>query len=264
LIRLIGLLKAQGIELGRYKIHLATTGTTSPLDAYLQRTFKEWQEEQHAKNFECETVIGLIHRGGDLWLFAGVYRILSVEGAKSEFRYRTELLPGQDDLVGRIVVRFKREFRNSYIWGDKYGSQLEIAKLLELPFAIENFKGYNKVRLSHKDLKLIVNNSEESWRSALSSVSGIYLIMDKETGKAYVGSAYAEGGIWQRWRRYADTGHGDDVKLINLLEAKGVSYAEHFQYAILEIADPLDTDKQVLERESHWKKVLMTHDFGYN
>jgi hypothetical protein len=35
---------------GRYKIHLATTGSTSPMEAYWQGTFKKWREEQNAKN----------------------------------------------------------------------------------------------------------------------------------------------------------------------------------------------------------------------
>lgn len=111
---------------------------------------------------------------------------------------------------------------------------------------------------------MIVHRSEASWRSALSSVGGVYLIMDKKTGKAYVGSAYGEDGIWQRWCCYADTGHGWNAELIELLEAKGISYAEHFQYAILEIADPLDSKEQVCEREDHWKDVLLSRNFGYN
>ena len=263
MIRLIDILKTQGISLGRYKIHLATAGKTSPLEAYWQGTFKEWQEEQNAKNFECETVIGLIHRGGDRWLFGGVYHIIGVEGVKPRFRYKTELLAGQDDLVGRIVVRYKRDFRSSYIWGDKYGSQLEVAEILESPFAIEEFEGYNKVRLSHSQLKVIVRRCEPSWQSALSSISGVYLIMDTETGKTYVGSAYGKGGIWQRWRCYADNGHGNNAELMALPDTKGAAYAEYFQYCILEIADPLATKDQVWERENHWKDVLMSRKFGY-
>jgi hypothetical protein len=262
MIRLIDILKAQGIALGRYKVHLATPGNTSPLEAYLEGTFKDWQEEQNGKNFECDTVIGLIHRGGDRWLFAGVYRILGNEVAKSGFKYKTELLPGQEDLIGRIVVKYKRVFRHPYIWGDKYGSQLEVVKLLELPFAVQDFEGFNKVRISHKILKQIIRN--ESWQAALSSVKCVYLIVDRKTGKAYVGSAYGKGGIWERWCCYGDTDHGHNVKLINLLEVEGPTYAENFQYAILEIADPLDTDKQVLERETHWKEVLMSREHGYN
>jgi hypothetical protein len=206
----------------------------------------------------------LIRRGEDQWLFAGVYRILGVESTNSKFRYKTELLLGKDDLAGRIIVRYKRPFRQSYIWGDKYGSELVIAKLQELPFVIQDFKGFNKVRILHDTLKLIVQ--VESWRSALSSVGGVYLVMDRKTGKGYVGSAYGVGGIWQRWCSYAETGHGGNVDLINLIEVEGSAYAKHFQYAILEIADLLDTREQVLERETHWKDVLMSRksEFGYN
>lgn len=264
MIRLIDILNLKGIALGRYKIHLATPGRTSPLEAYWQGTFKDWQEEQNGRNFECETVIGLIHRGGDRWLFGGVYRILGVGGAKPRFRYNTELLAGQDDLVGRIVVRYKREFRSSYIWGDKYGSQLEIAEILESPLAIEEFDGYNKVRLSHSQLNVIVRRCEPTWQSALSSISGVYLIIDTETGKTYVGSAYGKGGIWQRWHCYADNGHGNNIELTALLQAKGAAYADYFQYSILEIADPLATKDQVCDRENHWKDVLLSRKFGYN
>lgn len=265
MIRLIDILKTQGISLGRYKIHLATTGKTSPLEAYLGGTFKEWQEEQNNKNFECETVIGLIHRGDDRWLFGGVYRILGVEpGAKVPFLYKTELLPGQDDLVGRVVVKFKREFRASYIWGEKYGQQLEVAEILDSPLSIEEFKGYNKVRLKHAELRMIVQKREPSWSSALSNVGGVYLIMDASTGKAYVGSASGIGGIWQRWCSYAEAGHGGNAELIALLHEKGSGYAENFQYSVLEIADLLDTKDQVLKREGHWKHVLMSRKFGYN
>lgn len=166
--RLIDILKGQGVALGHYKIHLATAGNTSPLEAYWQGSFKEWQEGQNAKNFECETVIGLIHRGGDRWLFGGVYRVLGVrEGVTTPFQYETELLPGQDDLIGRVIVRYKREFRAAYIWGEKYGNQLEVAEILDSPLSIAEFEGYNKVRLRHSELRVIVQRREPSWSSDL-------------------------------------------------------------------------------------------------
>lgn len=57
----------------------------------------------------------------------------------------------------------------------------------------------------------------------LSSVAGIYTILDRETGKLYVGKANAyggigKGGIWGRWESYAKTGHGGNKQLIELLE----------------------------------------------
>jgi len=264
MIRLIDILKVQGIELGSYKIHLATTGSTSPLEAYLQNKFKEWQEDQNGKNFQCEMNVALIYLSDDRWIFAGVYTVLGVTGEKPKCKYSTELLPGQGDLVGRIIVGYKRKFRNSYIWGEKYGSELKVTKLLELPYAIEEFKGYNKVQISHRKLQMIVQSCEESWRSSLSSVNGVYHILDNKTGKAYVGSAYGTDGIWGRWCLYSGNGLGKNKELHALLEEKGASYADNFQYAILEIADPSVTNEQLIHRENHWKKVLRTREFGYN
>ena len=68
---------------------------------------------------------------------------------------------------------------------------------------------------------MFVRRGEPSWQAALSSISGVYLILDTKTGKTYVGSAYGEGGIWQRWSCYAETGHGRNVELIALLQSKG-------------------------------------------
>jgi hypothetical protein len=97
MIRLIDILNVQGIQLGRYKIHLATptAGSESPLEAYWRGAFKEWQEEQKARNFQCETVIGLIHWGDDRWLFAGVFQILGVQAV-----VRTILLAASSSGIG--------------------------------------------------------------------------------------------------------------------------------------------------------------------
>jgi hypothetical protein len=194
----------------------------------------------------------LIHRGGDRWLFIGVYRILNVRhGLNTRFQYVTELMPGQDDLIGRVVVKFKKPFRNSYIKNQKYGNGLEVAELLDSALSIEEFGGYNKVWISQAELKLIVGKRDSSWWSALSSVGGVYLIVDASTGKAYIGSAFGIGGIWQRWCSYAETGHGGNFELIALLRKEGANYAEKFHYSVLEIADLLATKDQVLKRESH-------------
>ena len=266
MIKLVDLLQMQGISLGKYKIHLATGGP-SLWESYWQGRFKEWQEQQRGKNFECETVIGLIQLpdATDRWLFAGAYRVVGRhEGNSTRFHYVTELLSGQDDLIGRIVVKYKKPFRNSYIWGHTYGDQLGIAQVLDLPLSIGEFCGYNNVRLSHAKLRVIVQKREPSWWSALSNVGGVYLIMDTAAGKAYVGSAYGSGGIWQRWCVYADVCHGNNFELKALLREKGEQYADNFQYSVLEIADPQATLEQVLERECHWKNVLMSRQFGYN
>jgi excinuclease UvrABC nuclease subunit len=55
-----------------------------------------------------------------------------------------------------------------------------------------------------------------SWRTALSSVLGIYLITDTLDGRQYVGKADGAESIRQRWSVYAANGHGNNVELKNI------------------------------------------------
>src|SRR6266542_2603574 len=265
MISLIELLKIKNLPLDNFKIHLATGREYPPLDAFLEEKFKEWQEEQSNKNFECESVLSLINIERDLWLFAGIYIILGVgKGTRAPFRYNTQLLPNQDDLIGRVIVRYKREGRASYIWGHKYGKNLEVVEIKPTRISIGDFPGYNKVILSHRQLKIVASQQEPSWKSALSNIKGIYLISDKFSGKLYVGSATDEDGLWQRWESYAKTGHGGNAELKILLHDNGIEYVDNFQYTVLEIADFRSTDEFIIDRECHWKAVLLSRQFGHN
>lgn len=265
MISLVDILKINGIPLRNWKIHLATGSNPTPLEAYYQGRFKEWQEEQSKKNFQCEMVVGLIQLHAGQWLFGGVYRILGVgKGTKTPYLYRTELLLGQEELIGRVIVRYKRDFRASYIKGHRFGHLLEVAEIKPQRITIEPFPGYNRVVLSHARLCTIVQEHEALWKSALSSVKGVYLIADSRTGLLYVGSATGSDGIWQRWVGYADSGHGGNKELQALLGRKGEKYARSFHYSILEIADFHATDDEIKEREQHWKRVLLSRDQGLN
>lgn len=267
MILLVSILEAKGIHLNnhKHKIHLATGKNPSPLEAYLEGTFKEWQEDQKNKNFPCDMVVGLVHLGGDRWLFCGVYKILDVSKVKGKrFKYITEILPGQDDLVGRIVVKYKREFRAAYVWGYKLTNKLEIGEIFKSPYSIEVFPGYNNMVISHSKLNLIVSKQEASWKSALSNVNGVYLITDISNGRKYVGSALGEEGIWGRLCSYIYNGHGGNIDLKKLLIERGNEHVNNFQYAVLEIADKQATLEQIIKRENYWKEVLKSREFGYN
>jgi hypothetical protein len=77
----------------------------------------------------------------------------------------------------------------------------------------------------------------------------------------YVGSAYGEYMILGRWNSYVKSGHGDNVEL------KKISFEhikKNFEYSILDIFKSTIDDKTVIDRESWWKNVLKTRDFGYN
>ena len=47
--------------------------------------------------------------------------------------------------------------------------------------------------LSKQQLDTVVKQEVESWKAALGSVAGVYLIADRRTGKLYVGSATGNG-----------------------------------------------------------------------
>jgi hypothetical protein len=51
------------------------------------------------------------------------------------------------------------------------------------------------------------------WIEILKRTAGVYLLTCRKTKEQYVGSAYGEEGLWQRWMQYAITGHGSNISL---------------------------------------------------
>lgn len=268
MIGLVSLLSASGIvfDPADTKIHLACwNGVEEPIDVYYSGRWQEWQEGQNRRNFECSHVISLIDLGQSHWLFVGVY---SVHGCQpdprreSAVRYTTQLLPGQDELIARVVVYHKRS-RASYIWCAP-DVPLPIVEIRREKMTIGEFPGYNEVILSHAELQIITRQKIASWYGALANIKGVYLIVDTTTGKPYVGKASGSDGIWNRWCAYAENGHGGNVELKKLLKEQGPDHMRNLQYSILEIADTHASDEDILARESHWMNVLLTRTFGLN
>lgn len=127
------------------------------------------------------------------------------------------------------------------------------------------FPGYENVILSYFELFEMVNDpiSYESWHSALSSVYGIYLIVNTKNGQQYVGSASGENGILGRWTDYANNHTGGDKLLIELMEKETNAY-EHFQFTILRIIPKETRIDDVIEIESLYKRKLGSRVFGLN
>jgi len=250
------------------KIHLAVwNGFKNPVDVFLEGRFEEWQSWQSRKNFERKYIISLLQLpGADEWLFAGGY--ISKGNAyivkEKYYRYKTSELDEFKELAGRLVVTFSRSGRQSYLNAENWSGNMAVSEIKPEKMVVEEFSGYNKVKLSKKRLDIIVSQCIDSWKAALSNVSGVYLITDTKTGKLYVGSATGEGGIWQRWCQYAENGHGGNRDLIEVLSDKGKEYRDNFQYSVLEIADTHASVADVLVREAYWKDILCSREHGYN
>lgn len=252
------------------KVHLAVTNPSGddPMKEFFSGEFKKWQEIQTRKNFEKSYVLSLIQLSEkrNHWLFAGIYKTSGCntfeENNLLRYRYSTQQLEDKMSLVGRLVVNFERTSRQSYLIFENWKDKFQVSELLAKPVAVFDFPGHENVRISKKELDLIVSQGIDSWRGGL-NYPGIYLITDLKTGRLYVGKAGGENGIWQRWSTYSKTGHGGNVDLVRLLEEKGAEYANNFQFSILEIALS-QLDDYINKRESHWKKVLASGIHGHN
>jgi hypothetical protein len=94
-----------------------------------------------------------------------------------------------------------------------------------------------------------------SWQDRLREVRGIYVLVDKETGQQYVGSAKGEDSLWGRFADYARTGHGGNVELKRRPGAR-------YQVGVLQVVDESLPDHSIEQIETWWKRKLMTREHG--
>ena len=254
------------------KLHFAiTNGKENPLDVYYQGDFQEWQRQQLKRNFDRKYVVSFIAMPTpNLWLFAGVHLSDIPTQREDCIYYPLVEIQETKELDGRLIISFDKKnvdnkfVRQSYLLTENWVEKLNVAEVLAQALDFAKFPSFKSVHISFSQLKTIVKKSLSDWQSALSSVAGVYLIADKSSGKLYVGSATGQGGIWQRWAEYATNLHGNNRQLIELKKQFGEVPFENFYFSILEIADTHSSENEILVRESHWKNVLLTRQFGYN
>ncbi len=280
MLKLVDVLKISENDFKDYKVHLATGSKDIlvPYNKFLIGEFKEWQEQQTLKNFSRKYIISLIYYSRNKWLFGGVYEVLPVKptpiqkGDWKGWQYQTKLVDCQTDLIGRAFIHYEKNYRASYPTLELMPADNEsmpprdayIVSMTDKKVSINDFNGFDEVNIDYETLKAIVSDNIMSWKSALSNVKGIYLIADKLTGKQYVGSAYGDECIWQRWSEYAKNGHGGNKELKELVLSKGEAYKYNFKYSILEVCNMNLGNEYIIGRESYWKEVLQTRQFGLN
>lgn len=270
-MRLFDLLHMQEPEFdpARAKVHLARYNQVErPIDVYRRGEFDEWQRWQNSLNFNCSFVVSLIQVGSpNRWMFAGLFRpcghVVKQGERRSHYYYDLERLPGAAGLEGRLFCTSAYTQRNSYVHCATVGD-MTVTEILREPLSVGSFPGYKRVDISKDDLDLIVRQGTESWRTALSSVKGIYLITDATNGKLYVGKADGEEGIWGRWCAYSSSGHGGNKSLMKELGLGAPDRQRDMRFSLLEIADMQSAPGEIDARESHWKNVLLTRVTGYN
>ncbi len=255
-----------------HKVHFAVWNQIQhPIDvlATNAQEWRAWNSWRSVHNdFNRDFIFSLAQDKHDptLWLFGGIWEVLERRPERHAPSYTVEL---REDLMGpfirRLWVRHQRSGRNIRQRLEAVLPRMTVSSILEEPFAGDPFPGHDQINHSLADLQVVVGQARADWRIALESMKGVYAIHDRETGQRYVGSAYGDTGIWQRWSTYAATLHGGNVGLHPLLEEKGEDYYRtNMTFALLEYWSMRTDDDHVLRRESYWKDVLHARSLGHN
>ena len=217
-----------------------------------------WNGKQ--KNYSgVRYTIGLIQIHSDLWLLFHIGEITKDLNRNNDVGYEFKNVKEYNKYVGRVIVRYKKTSQLNVRWADPLIGECEVSEILSDTFDNDLFPGYENVNISWSELKVVI--SKEGWRSALKNQKGVYLITDTSNGKMYVGSAYGENMLLGRWASYVATRNGGNKELRKIQKDH---IEKHFRYSILDIYKSTVSDEQILNRESWWKRVLLTRDFGYN
>ena len=257
-----------------YKLHLACWNKKNqPLDLFVSdfNIWKAWNEWKGTKNeFNRKYIFSLIdyYHEPNKWLFGGIWEVKKrhLEKKREDGGYEVELVPDSQNMIGRLVIDYSRSSgRGRAFRLENYFDQFKVSEILKSKYSGESFCGYENINHNFTSLESVFRTQKLDWKGALENIKGVYQIIDKSNGKKYIGSAYGEHGIWSRWACYIGTGHGWNDALTELISKKGINYArQNFKFSLLEYRPMKTDDSIIINRESYWKNVMLSREFGYN
>ena len=183
-------------------------------------------------------------------------------GETDLFHYELTRDPAYDALKDRLVIKWQGGGIN---WVQAFrANTIPVVEVLPDGY-VREFPGFLDFTLTLGELRRIVQNaaSHRNWHLMLSSVAGVYLILNEGSGEQYVGSAYGAKGILGRWRTYAENGHGGNAQLCALAEANPDA-PNKFRFSILQTLPRTLTSAEVIAYERRHKEKLGTRAHGLN
>ncbi|MBD8074966.1 GIY-YIG nuclease family protein [Bacillus thuringiensis] len=262
--------------------HIDRGDKENPVDIHqLYQTgyLDEFQSFQESNVFkECNYILSFLALEKGMSLFVGAYEVLGVKHVnglpdtvdapyrgiaktKAKYYYDLKKLHGFEDIEGRLIVNNVQY----YPWYGIYKHNCEVIQMMP--------PGYTGIAPDYLDMNLpfykvveLCNSpySNTSWYDKLSSVKGIYLILDEYDGKMYIGAAYGEKGIWGRWREYAKSNGTGGNKLLKEIIKNAPYRSQRFRFSILQVF-PMNVRKEdIQEKERIWKSKLGSMSFGLN
>lgn len=198
-------------------------------------------------------------------VFVGLWRVIGSRNAHLRDPYvppakssrqegATILLERMSELGqyrGRIVIDWGSGERAWVQYANRRDKEIiEIRRRAEEP----NFPGFSRFGCGLHEVDALPS----AWLETLRVSRGVYLLVDRESGAQYVGSASGEDGFIGRWRCYAD-GHGGNAAMRQLAHGP-----ERYDVRILETVGSGASYDEVCGLESLWKDKLGSRAQGLN
>ena len=266
-VMLNDILQIKNLDNVKIRLNVMFGGNWNPIETFKDGNIDEilrghyWNYSSKKSYKDGQTTVGLIRikPNEDLWLLIHVGKITKDLNKFNDVGYEFEVLEQYRKYFGRIIVKYKNSSQTLIRNALTIINDCEIHPILPDVFDNDLFPGYESVNVSWQELTRVID--KESWKTALQNQKAVYLITDISNGKKYVGSAYAENMLLNRWQSYIKSRHGGNVQL-KLLSQEHIE--NNFRYSILDIFKSTTDDKVILSRESWWKDTLLTRKFGYN
>jgi hypothetical protein len=271
-MKLIELLRLRGIDANKSKIKVVRhEDKRVNVHEFSRKELEIYQNHQGKRVFDgVDYIASFIGEERGLAKLLGVYRVNTPNAIRpprpstlspalrrsirtAHFYYDLRAVSNFRDLEDRLVVKWTGGYIN---WVQELLPPKDKPVVQILPEGREKaFSQYGDVLLTYGELCRIVRypDANADWHTALSSTAGVYLIVDRISGRLYIGSASGHQGILGRWRQYVKNGHGGNKKLKVLLEQRP-NREKHFQYCILRTLSRSLTRGEVVTVEQEFKK----------
>ena len=226
-------------------------------------TLLEYQKEQAKHVFkDCDYIVSFVGMERKQSVLFGVFKVAGHVFKNGHYCYDLEQIHEFDDLADRLVIDWGQ---NAIAWHQcLHLQQKRVVQLLPSGY-VGAFPGLLNFVLEFNELKTLTDNPDANheWKDHLSSINGIYMILDNKTGSQYIGSANGKDGVWQRWREYALNYTGGNKELIALLKSDP-QYYRHFKYSVLQTLPSNITQKEIVAIENLYKEKLGSKTHGLN
>ena len=266
-IKLNDILRLDNLKNVKIRFNLMFEQNWNPIEIFkngdmqimLNGQYWNYNKRKSYKNGQITVGFVKIKPKENLWLLFHIGKITKDLNIQNGVGYEYETLTGYEKYLGRLIIKFDNKAQTMIRNAESVINDCEIAQILPDVFDNDIFPGYDKVNISWRELSRVI--TKDNWKTVLRNQKGVYLITDTSNGKMYVGSAYGDEMILNRWKSYVKTGNGGNKELKEL-EFEHIK--DNFRYSILDIFKSTTDERIIIERESWWKETLLSRKFGYN